>query len=218
MSPFTIYFAGDLFDHKDLTGNLLLADAIEKCSAGRYKVCLPQDGEAEIDGTWQDIRNADLELLLSCDLLIANLDGPDPDSGTVLEFAQAKAVDMPALLLRTDFRNSGTLPGDPWNLMYSGWQRSRSMWLNAMHLYHQFISPAKDKIAAIRQMHHDIAASIVAELDQLCKMPSCLKAGDAEAQYLRAIQFAGSELDKILTPQRIRQLVSEKIAKGIYTP
>ena len=37
-----IYFAGDLFDAKDLIGNILLAEAIERQSGGRYKVMLPQ--------------------------------------------------------------------------------------------------------------------------------------------------------------------------------
>jgi hypothetical protein len=35
---YSIYFAGDLFNHKDLIGNLLLSEALEKNSAGRF-VC-----------------------------------------------------------------------------------------------------------------------------------------------------------------------------------
>ena len=34
--PFRIYFAGDLFDHKDLIGNSILQSHIEKISEGRY--------------------------------------------------------------------------------------------------------------------------------------------------------------------------------------
>ena len=64
--PLKIYFAGDLFDSKDLAGNLLMADAVEQLSGGRYKVMLPQDGECEvIERTSQSIRDADFELLLS---------------------------------------------------------------------------------------------------------------------------------------------------------
>ena len=37
-----VYFAGDLFNHKDLTGNLLLAESIESKSSGRYICVLPQ--------------------------------------------------------------------------------------------------------------------------------------------------------------------------------
>ena len=115
--PLKIYFAGDLFDSKDLGGNLMLAEAIEKVSGNRYKIMLPQDGECEVtERTSQTIRDADFKLLFNCDLLVANFDGPDLDSGTVVEFCFAKMVDMPAVLLRTDFRDSGdnTLPdGEP---------------------------------------------------------------------------------------------------------
>ena len=94
-----IYFAGDLFDAKDLGGNLMLAMAIEKKSAGRYQIMLPQNGESEVvNRTSQTIRDADFELLYNCDIIIANFDGHDLDSGTVVEFCFAKMVDMPALL------------------------------------------------------------------------------------------------------------------------
>jgi len=39
---YSIYFAGDLFNHKDLIGNLLLSEAIEKESSGRYICVVPQ--------------------------------------------------------------------------------------------------------------------------------------------------------------------------------
>ena len=139
--PLKIYFAGDLFDSKDLGGNLMLADAIEKVSGNRYKIMLPQDGECEvIERTSQTIRDADFKLLFNCDLLVANFDGPDLDSGTVVEFCFAKMVDMPTVLLRTDFRNSGdnTLPdGEPWNLMCSHFPRTKVVWINAMARYHE---------------------------------------------------------------------------------
>ena len=113
--PLRIYFAGDLFDSKDLGGNLLLADAIDRCSNGKYQVMLPQDGECEVnERTSQSIRDADFQLLFDCDVIAANFDGTDLDSGTVVEFCFAKMVDMPAVLLRTDFRDSGdhTLPNN----------------------------------------------------------------------------------------------------------
>ena len=40
-----VYFAGDIFNHKDLVGNLLLADAIKSVSDGRYHCILPQNLE-----------------------------------------------------------------------------------------------------------------------------------------------------------------------------
>jgi len=37
-----IYFGGDLFDHKDLIGNAILASYMEKVSGGKYHCYLPQ--------------------------------------------------------------------------------------------------------------------------------------------------------------------------------
>jgi hypothetical protein len=40
---YTVYFGGELFDHKDLAGNILLAQAIQKESESNYHYILPQD-------------------------------------------------------------------------------------------------------------------------------------------------------------------------------
>ena len=42
---YKIYFAGDLFDHKHIAGNFLLAKTIESLSDGLYECVLPQDWE-----------------------------------------------------------------------------------------------------------------------------------------------------------------------------
>ncbi|MCF7899189.1 hypothetical protein K9L05_00900 [Candidatus Babeliales bacterium] len=42
---YNIYFAGDLFDQKHITGNFLLAKQIEKIPNYKYKCMLPQDWE-----------------------------------------------------------------------------------------------------------------------------------------------------------------------------
>ena len=113
-----VYWAGGLFDLKDLIGNRMLADAFDRQAAGRWQAVLPQENEA--NGTRSDsIRDNDLEMLFSSDAVIANFDGTDLDSGTVAEFCFAKFLDLPAVLLRTDFRNNNdvaTCP-DPWNLI-----------------------------------------------------------------------------------------------------
>ena len=49
---YSIYFAGDLFNHKDLIGNLLLSEAIEKNSAGRLY--------ASFRSIWNKVRTAPL--------------------------------------------------------------------------------------------------------------------------------------------------------------
>jgi len=48
--------------------------------------------------------------LLNCDLALFNFDGPELDLGTVVEFLFAKFADIPALILRMDFRIEETKP------------------------------------------------------------------------------------------------------------
>ena len=115
---YTIYFAGELFDHKHLIGNALLAAHIERLANGRYRCVLPQDLE-QTDSRAVDIRNQDLIGVATCDVALFNFDGSDLDSGTVVEFVYAKLLDIPAVILRTDFRGGGDqdTDGDAWNLM-----------------------------------------------------------------------------------------------------
>ena len=91
----SVYFAGDIFNHKDLIGNYLLAEAIEKESSGRYFCILPQHLEQSTNRSI-DIRNNDLSKIVSADLILVNFDGTELDSGTVIEFLFAKALDIPA--------------------------------------------------------------------------------------------------------------------------
>ena len=216
--PLKIYFAGDLFDSKDLGGNLLLANAIEEVSDGRYQIFLPQNGECEItERTSKSIRDADFELLLKSDLLIANFDGPDLDSGTVVEFCFAKMVDMPSLLLRTDFRDSGdhTLPdGDPWNLMCSHFPRTAVLHLNAMTIYHECKN--SDIALMLKNFYHRIAAEIVARLDQVVTLPSWLKAEKLSAQYDLAIASIGGTVGELLTADIRNETVRRKIRSGLF--
>ena len=111
-----IYHAGDLFDFQHLSGNLLLSNAIWKNSHGFYRTVLPQNTEGnKLRDT--SIRNGDLDLVMSCHLALFNFDGTDLDSGTVVEFMIAKMLDIPSVLLRTDFRKNGdqSVDKDPWN-------------------------------------------------------------------------------------------------------
>ena len=190
-----VYWAGDLFDAKDLLGNILLASEIERCSNNRYQVMLPQNGECEVDlRTSQNIRDADFELLYNCDVLVANFDGPDLDSGTVVEFCFAKMVDMPAVLLRTDFRDSGdhTLPdGEPWNLMCSHYPRTQVRHINAMQLYHKYKNCNPDVSELLTSYCRSVAGEVIAALDQVTAQTSWLSSDELFEQYQRAIKSIG---------------------------
>ena len=216
----TVYFAGDLFDGKDISGNLMLASAIEKISAGRYKILLPQNGECEVaNRTSQTIRDADFEMLLSCDAIIANFDGPDLDSGTVVEFCFAKMVDMPALLLRTDFRDSGdnTLPdGDPWNLMCSHYPRTRVLHINSMVCYHQCREKSAGAAELLTAFYDSIAGKTVSVLDELVREKSWLDHSALFTQYKMAVKSIGGTLPERLSDTVLQKLVERKIRSGIY--
>ncbi|KAI7557757.1 hypothetical protein KC343_g11370 [Hortaea werneckii] len=147
---YTYYHAGPLFSIADLHTNTLLARAIAHHSHGRFVPILPQDLEQRGDVTPQGIRDKDLRALLSCDLALFTYDGAELDSGTVVEFMMAKFADIPAVILRSDFRGGGDQHpsqqqkengkgkddvGQPWNLMSSFWPRTEAVVVDAMLEY-----------------------------------------------------------------------------------
>lgn len=215
-----IYFAGDLFDHKDLAGNLLLANAVERLSGNRYQLLLPQDGECEVvSRTSQSIRDEDFKLLFNSDLLIANFDGTDLDSGTVVEFCFAKMVDMPTVLLRTDFRDSGdhTLPdGEPWNLMCSHFPRTEVLYLNAMARYHECRKNAGKAEELLTGFYTSIASDVVNALDRVCQQKSWLGANELSRQYHVALKSVGGSVEAAFPDEAFEQLIASKSATGLF--
>ena len=145
MTTYSVYFAGELFDHKHLIGNAILAEAIECHSDGRYVCVVPQHLE-QATGRAVDIRNQDLKQVMACDMSLFNFDGTDLDSGTVVEFMMAKFLDIPSVILRSDFRSSGDQDkdGDDWNLMCSFYPRVRQVLFNAMAWYQEAREGAAD--------------------------------------------------------------------------
>lgn len=205
-----VYFAGGLFDHKELTGNMLLAEKIERLSAGRYQVLLPQDFEsAQTDAT--SVRNNDYKLLLTCDLIVANFDGVELDSGTVAEFCCAKMLDMPAVLFRTDFRNGVERPGAivPWNLMISAYPRTVNLIINGMD---ELVRCGRD----LEKYHSSIAEQIIAAMDKAVVTGSILSQKDLTDHYKRILQLLGGGMSELFTEQDLQTLIAEKIKNGIY--
>lgn len=218
--PLKVYFAGDLFDSKDLGGNVLLASAIEEVSGGRYEVILPQNGECEVvERTSQSIRDADFQQLFSSDLIVANFDGHDLDSGTVVEFCFAKMVDMPAVLLRTDFRFSGdcTLPdGEPWNLMCSHYPRTEVRHINGMVLYHECRKSHSAPVEVLILYYRKIAGMVIEAMDQAVKQSSWLRKEAVLQQYQSAVKSVGGTVGKLLDDNTLQEVVRRKIAAGLY--
>ena len=205
-SQTVIYWAGALFNHKEVIGNLTVAKAVENVSDGRYIVKLPQDLQTSPSAAAVDIRNADLTELIQCDALVANFDGADLDSGTVVEFCVAKALDMPTVLLRTDFRNCGDADGIPWNLMCAGWPRTEILWTNSLADYHRH--PVED-------LSKILADKIIHSLDKACAMKPWLTDDDAAVHFRRTVQSIGGGLAATLSDETIAAIVERKRRKGL---
>ena len=220
MDALKVYFAGDLFDAKDLGGNLMLASAIERISGNRYKIMLPQNGECEVfERTSQSIRDADFELLFQCDVVVANFDGTDLDSGTVVEFCFAKMLDLPTVLLRTDFRNSGdaTLPdGDPWNLMCSHYPRTEVLHLNGMMLYHECKAETESPGQRLELYYRKIAEKVIAALDRTVALQSWMTQEQVLPQYQTTLKSIGGSLSSSLNDSVLQKIVESKCSAGIY--
>jgi nucleoside 2-deoxyribosyltransferase len=110
-----IYLAGPLFSLAEQGFNTDLARFLE--SEG-FEVWLPQEHEPR-DKTARAIFEMDVAALDRADMVVACMDGPDPDSGTAWECGYAFAKGKPIVCYRTDFRITGDTEGAPYNLMLS---------------------------------------------------------------------------------------------------
>jgi nucleoside 2-deoxyribosyltransferase len=207
------YFnAGELFSIKHLAGNVDLAEAISTESKGRYSAILPQD--LEVDASrGAAIRDADLLALLSADLALFNFDGPELDSGTVVEFVFAKFADIPAVLLRTDFRRGGDSHSDPWNLMVSDWPRTEKVIIHAMELYHS--ARPGERQDSLRFAVHEVACKVIEAFDRVAKQPSALPA-DLRGEVYRWLSLVpGFGLERREIDGIFREILSTKIKRGL---
>ena len=198
-----VYWAGDLFNLKDLIGNRMLADAFERQAAGQWHAVLPQENDSN-GARGDSIRDDDLEHLFTSDAVVANFDGADLDSGTVVEFCFAKFLDLPTVLLRTDFRNNNdtaTCP-DPWNLMCSGFPRTEVVLCNAM----------KESVSLdFAAMTARLGQRIVQALDRCAAMPPVASSPEtAFAAFRHAVHSAGGTMPQRFPDERIRAIVEAR--------
>ena len=211
-----VYFAGDLFNHKDLAGNLLLADAIEKVSEQRFRCILPQNLE-QSTGRSVDIRNQDLLEVMLADVLLLNFDGTELDSGTVVEFIYAKSLDIPCVILRSDFRNGGDAEsgGNPWNLMCSGYPRTEVMTLNSMAWYQESYRSNKTTNKAFDELYQKMAVEVVSRMEKVLKSSPILAENLAKAReiYRWGLNYPGSGVENMMSDSELDQLLSRKRKK-----
>lgn len=212
----SVYFAGDLFNHKDLTGNLLLAEAIERESSGSYVCVLPQHLEQSTSRS-VDIRNNDLSKIVSADLILVNFDGTELDSGTVIEFLFAKALDVPAVILRSDFRSAGDQErGDPWNLMCSGYPRTGKLTINAMAWYQEAWGKGGGTATVLERLYSKLSKAIITEFDNVYNEPSLIDSQQMLSNvYEWALRFPGNGFSDLFTEQEMKSLLEKKQNKAL---
>jgi len=212
---YSIYFAGDLFNHKDLIGNLLLSESIEKNSAGRFVCVVPQHLEQSTNRSI-DIRNNDLREVVKADLILLNFDGTELDSGTVIEFLFAKALDIPAVILRSDFRSAGDQErGDPWNLMCSGYPRTRTIKLNSMSWYQEAWGKGGGTSAILERFYNKLSKLINSEFDLVLKEASVVDNKQTlQNVYHWALRFPGNGFSGLFSEDELKTLLEAKQKKG----
>ena len=217
--PYTIYFAGHLFDHKDLAGNALLASYIDSGSDGRYQCVLPQDLEQRGIGA-MGIRDQDLRAVMECDLSLFNFDGAELGSGAVVEYMYAKMLDIPAVILRTDFRHGGDQQsgGDPWNLMVSFYPRTRILHLDGMQWYQDALTQGGNATQVSARYQRRIAEEVIDLLDEVRDDTPVMEGGQAGAErtYRWALKLAGGSLTTLAShSELVPGIVERKIQKGL---
>jgi nucleoside 2-deoxyribosyltransferase len=229
ISVYTFYFGGELFSGKHLLGNAVLAESIFQRSNGKYQAVLPQNLEQR-DTSPHAIRDSDIQALLACDLGLFHYDGPELDSGTVVEFMFAKFADMPAVLIRSDFRGGGDQAGmgDPWNLMSSFFPRTASVVVDAMALYTQGLAALLPAAPAIRdtlegnrsgragQAMIDITAdAVIAAFDKVIGMPKVMPTVMQETVYQWLALMPGFKGGGEQQAARLKELCAAKRAKDL---
>jgi nucleoside 2-deoxyribosyltransferase len=117
-----IYLAGPLFSTAERDFNARLTERLRE---RKHEVYLPQESE-QATMTPKQIFDADVGGLDWADVVVANMDGADPDSGTCWECGYAYGK-KPVVVFLTDFRVGYEMRGDgdaakdqdqaPYNLM-----------------------------------------------------------------------------------------------------
>ncbi len=94
-----IYMAGPLFSTAECDFNRRLAKYLR---AAGHEIFLPQENEQGDDPNL--IFKSDVGGIDWAEMVLANLDGPDPDSGTCWELGYGYAKNKYIIVYRTDFR------------------------------------------------------------------------------------------------------------------
>lgn len=223
--PFTIYSAGGLFTQDELAMNVLIKEAVWRLSQGKFQLFLPQSRELqELDRPNVEayLRNTDLLEVLKADIILARFDGLELDSGTVLEFAMAKFLGKPTVILRTDFRRlSCTGLSEPYNLMVMNWPRTVEIQLDSYQLWAGlfaggemgpgdndiFQNLMKTELATLQNSVDEVACQVITGLDKVLMMESPYPPEYQELVYRAARHSIGSGFEELLSSNKLEEII-----------
>ena len=232
VGPYTIYSAGGLFTQDELATNILIKEAVWRLSNGKFQLFLPQSRELqELDRPDVEayLRNVDLLEVVKADIILAHFDGLELDSGTVVEFAIAKSLGKPTVILRCDFRRlSCTGLSEPYNLMVKNWPRTVDIHLNSFVVWaslfaeecqafddnEPFQTTMKAELGTVQKSVDEIAKQVIAGMEAVLKMESPYPPEYQEVVYKAARFSPGSGFDQLLTASELGEIIQRLRKNG----
>ena len=230
VGPYEVYAAGGLFTQHELATNVLIKEAVWRLSNGKFQLVLPQSKELkELDAAY--LRNVNLLDVVKADMIIARFDGPELDAGTVVEFAMAKSLGKPAVILRCDYRHlSGKGIDEPYNLMVRSWPRTVEVHIDSLLNYVgllaeerkalgdrvTFQATIKAELNTVQKGVDEIAKKIIDGLEAVIKMKSPYPPEYQEIVYKASRYSPGSGFDQLLTENELGEIIQRLRKNGTF--
>jgi nucleoside 2-deoxyribosyltransferase len=230
VGPYEVYAAGGLFTQHELATNVLIKEAVWRLSNGKFQLVLPQSVELkELDATY--LRNVSLLDVVKADIIIARFDGLELDAGTVVEFAVAKSLGKPTVILRCDYRRlSGKGIEEPYNLMVKSWPRTVEVHIDSLLNYVgilaeerkalgdrvTFQATIKAELNTVQKGADEIAKKIIDGLEAVIRMKSPYPPEYQEVVY-KALRYSpGSGFDQLFTENELGEIIQRLRENGTF--
>ena len=126
----------------------------------------------------------------------------------------AKFLDIPSVIVRTDFREGGeqnpSRGGEPWNLMCSFWPRTEVLLVHGMAVYQEALHSTKTPAELIARATSTIASQLIERLDRVMATPPLMPADRKvrEAICRWTLECAGGNLLTEELSQKVLELKS----------
>ena len=232
VGPFSIYSAGGLFIQDELATNVKIKEAVWRLSKGKFQIFLPQSREVQelnLPNVEAHIRNTDLLEVIKADLLLARFDGPDPDSGTVLEYALAKFLGKPTVILRCDFRRMVFIGEDgPYNSMVKNFPRTVEIQLHSFKMWGELLAEERHgfegsetpqalmeaELTSLQNSVDIIARQVITGLEKVIAMQSPYPPEYQEVVYRAARYCIGTGFDQLLPESELEEILERLRENG----